>query len=301
MTGIWDESKHPRDHGRFAPSGGASTPEEAIAQAGRVAEGYKPIPGMNPKPIEVKPGEWFMPGPNANIKDTAALYMKQAGLPYTPPTDYKHVDPAQGKKIADAYEAMQHNPSDPAVKASYDALKSEIMGQWHALRDYAGLKVDWIQPGQRDPYYETPRLAEKDVSENKHWWGYPSDLGFGSGSKEEQEAIKTNPLLEKTGETIGGRQVNYNDVFRLVHDMFGHIAEGNGFRADGEDNAYRQHAAMFSAKALPALTSETRGQASWVNFGPYGAKNRVSNAPDVHYAPQKVGLMPEWTYSDVRK
>jgi hypothetical protein len=299
MTGTWDESKHPRDHGKFATSAGSA--EEAIAQARRVAEGYKPLPGMNPKPIEVRPGEWFMPGPNANIKDTAALYMKQAGLPYNPPPTYQKADPTKGGLIAQEYERMQHAPNDPAVKASYDALKREVLAQWHALRDFAGIKVDWIKPGQRDPYYETPRLAEKDVSENKHWWGYPSDLGFGGNTEAEREAARTNPLLEKTGEVIGGREVSYNDVFRLVHDMYGHIAEGNGFRADGEDNAFRQHAAMFSEAALPALTSETRGQASWVNFGPYGEYNRKSNAPDVRYAAQKTGIMPEWTWRDVRR
>ena len=61
-----------------------------------------------------------------------------------------------------------------------------------------------------------------------------------------------------------------NDLFRVVHDYFGHLKHGYGFRAAGEDNAWRAHAAMYSPEARPAMTSETRGQNSWVNYGPHG-------------------------------
>jgi hypothetical protein len=50
------------------------------------------------------------PGPNATARDAAAAYMKQAGLPYSPVTDYVTVDPARSARIADAYDAMPHAP-----------------------------------------------------------------------------------------------------------------------------------------------------------------------------------------------
>lgn len=56
--------------------------------------------------------------------------------------------------------------------------------------------------------------------------------------------------------------------------MYGHIKDGNGFTPSGEDNAWRSHYAMFSPAARPAMTTETRGQSDWVNFGPHGADNR---------------------------
>lgn len=89
-----------------------------------------------------------------------------------------------------------------------------------------------------------------------------------------------------------------NDLFRIVHDYFGHLKEGYGFRAAGEDNAWRSHASMYSDLARPAMTTETRGQNSWVNYGPHGEKNRTASAADTVYADQKVGLMPEWTMRD---
>jgi hypothetical protein len=55
---------------------------------------------------------------------------------------------------------------------------------------------------------------------------------------------------------------------------------------------------MYSDLARPAMTTETRGQNSWVNYGPHGESNRAASAADTTYAPQKVGLMPEWTMRD---
>lgn len=103
-----------------------------------------------------------------------------------------------------------------------------------------------------------------------------------------------NPLLEPTAETIDGRATVANDIFRIVHDYFGHVKEGNGFRADGEENAWRSHAAMYSDLARPAMTAETRGQNSWVNFGPYAESNKTASGADTQYAPQKTGLLPDF-------
>jgi hypothetical protein len=46
------------------------------------------------------------------------------------------------------------------------------------------------------------------------------------------------------------------------------------------------------------MTAETRGQNSWVNYGPHGENNRKASAADTTYAPQKIGLMPEWTHQE---
>jgi hypothetical protein len=87
-------------------------------------------------------------------------------------------------------------------------------------------------------------------------------------------------------------------VFRIVHDYFGHIKEGVGFREDGEENAWRSHSAMYSDKARPAMTAETRGQNSWVNFGPFAEFNKTAKGSETQYAPQKTGLLPDWVMQD---
>jgi hypothetical protein len=61
----------------------------------------------------------------------------------------------------------------------------------------------------------------------------------------------------------------WNDIFRAVHDLVGHAATGFQFGPLGEENAFRFHATVQSAAALPALAAETRLQNCWVNFGPH--------------------------------
>jgi hypothetical protein len=222
--------------------------------------------------------------------------MKSAGLPYSPPTTYAKLDKERAAKIADEFEKMKDDPTNPKVKASYEAMVKETLAQWEVIKK-TGLQVEWVKPGQKDPYALSPRLAAMDVSENNHWWGFPTDLGYGSGGS---DTSKDNPLLRPTGEVIGGRAVVANDVFRIVHDMMGHFKEGNGFRAEGEENAWRSHAAMYSDAARPAMTSETRGQNSWLNYGPHGVTNRTADAEHTIFAPQKIGLMPEWTENEGR-
>jgi hypothetical protein len=105
-------------------------------------------------------------------------------------------------------------------------------------------------------------------------------------------------MLQATGIIVDGRHLLANDVFRIVHDYFGHIKDGHGFRAEGEENAWQSHAAMYTPLARRAMTTETRGQNSWLNYGPHGETNRSASTPETIFAPQKVGLMPEWTSTE---
>jgi hypothetical protein len=236
----------------------------------------------------------YKPGPIGAIHDIAEQYMADKGLPYNPPKTYVPVDKARAERIAQAYEDMPHEPEHPAVKASYEALAKETKDQFRSLKD-SGIDFEYIKPNQENPYAATPRLAAKDVLENKHLWVYPTESGFGTETK-----IANNPLLKDSGETIGGKPATYNDLFRVVHDVFGHFKDGNGFRAAGEENAWRSHSAMYSDVARPAMTAETRGQNSWVNFGPHGEANRKASAADTVFADQKNGRLPDWVVEEGR-
>jgi hypothetical protein len=141
-----------------------------------------------------------------------------------------------------------------------------------------------------DPYPNSPREAVLDLHHNKHMYVYPTHDGYGSSDDVPQD----HPLLAQSPVQWNGQPTTYNDLFRAVHDFYGHAKEGLGFRADGEDNAWHQHHVMFSPLARRAMTAETRGQNSWVNFGPHGDHNRTATS-DTVYADQKAGIMPEWT------
>lgn len=260
----------------------------------RVKSPNKPVEGLPQKPIDIGNGEKYTPGPNQNIRNIAKSYMKSAGLPYNPPKTYKTVDPNRATKIANEYDKMKHDPNHPDVKASYKALADETMAQFHHITQH-GIKISWMKPGH-DPYEKTPHLGAVDLKKNNNLSVFKTDQGFGSSGQ--QHYLKDHPMMAKTGVHVNGHEMLVNDAFRAVHDIFGHHKEGFGFRANGEENAWRHHASMYSPLARGAMTSETRGQNSWVNYGPHGEKNRKANSSDTHYADQKVGLMPKYTQTE---
>lgn len=281
--------------GALGRSGGDRGLAEAQAAATRAAGGIEPLTAAPTGPLTVS-GKPYIAGPTKTAVKAAEDYMSESGIPYNPPQTFKKVIPERASRIAQAYDEMAHAPNDPKVKAAYDAMIDETLNQWKAIKK-TGLKVEFIKPGMKDPYEESPRLAIMDVRDNNHLWVYPTTSGFG-GSESAHVDISGNPLLRKTGEVIDGVPVRANDIFRIVHDYFGHIKYGHGFRADGEENAWRAHSAMYSPLARKAMTSETRGQNSWVNFGPYGNQNRSANAAQTQYAPQKTGLLPDWVIEE---
>jgi hypothetical protein len=230
------------------------------------------------------------PGPNPLIRKAAQDYLAKAGIPERRQSRYVKADPERGKRIADAYEAMRHAPNDPEVQAAYRAFIDETLAQYQVIKEL-GLVIEMIQPGQPNPYPEGPRQVLEDIR-NGHLWVFPTEQGFGSLSTE-----TNHPLLEKTGEKIGDYELVANDVFRIVHDVFGHAKEGFGFGPNGEENAWQAHVRMYSPLAAKAMTTETRGQNSWVNFGPYGEANRANQKATI-YADQKAGLLPEWVETE---
>ena len=222
----------------------------------------------------------------------AERYMRKAGLPYSPPTKYVSVDPAMSVSIAEEFERMQHDPQNPLVMKAYRQMMAETAAQYREIMK-TGLKVEFIKG---DDPYGNPRNAILDIVENNHFWVFSTRDGFGSN---EDFSVENNPLLEETEfRTSNGEKMLANDLFRVVHDYFGHALPGVGFRATGEENAWRSHASMYTPLARRAMTSETRGQNSYVNFGPNGEFNRTASPADTIYADQKVGLMPEWVSTD---
>ncbi|NDQ57359.1 MAG: hypothetical protein GZ088_09840 [Acidipila sp.] len=138
------------------------------------------------------------------------------------------------------------------------ALANETEAQFSVL------PVEIIPVGSEDyPYKTSPEMMD-DVMHNGR-------LAVFTGGDD-------HPLFS--------REQNFK--FRAVHDFFGHAQYGYAFGPRGEENAWIEHSKMFSPLARKAMTTETRGQNSYVNFGPF-SHLPVMQRP---YADQKVFVLP---------
>ena len=248
-------------------------------------------------------------GPDPSIVNVAKRYAASRGIEFKRQAEYADVDPERAVRIADAYQTMVHDPQNPAVADAYEQLIEQTTAQYQMLVD-AGYQFYFFDP-ENDPYadqpggFGNPYNAVRDLRANKRMAVFPSESGFGSGATDID--VSNNPLLADTGlqwafGTPDGtlKRVTANDLFRAVHDAMGHSIEGAGFRARGEENAWQAHVRLFTGSAVGAMTSETRGQNSWLNFGPFGEKNKAAKVEDTTFADQKVGLMPSFTWEDGR-
>jgi len=264
----------------------------SILPDGKTIGKFDPLPGA-PK-IE------GITGPDPNLVEVAESYAKKFGIPYGRQSEYVQVNEALAKRLADAYEKMEHKPNDPKVKEAYENLIKQTKDQYDALIE-AGYEFSFFDSNS-DPYKGNPSDAMRDLRKNKKMAVYGTYDGYGTEGIT-GAAVDNNPMLAPTGlkwpdQDGVMRDVVANDLFRAVHDAFGHGLEGASFRARGEENAWQAHARLFTGSAVAAITSETRGQNSWLNFGPYGEKNRTAKIEETVFAEQKIGLLPEWAWTE---
>jgi Large polyvalent protein associated domain 38/ADP-Ribosyltransferase in polyvalent proteins len=281
------------------PSAGGEQPKYSIGERGRLEEDRRLAP------LEDAPSVEGFHGPDPRLVGVAEKYAAEKGIELKRQARYVDVDEDRARRIAEEYDRMDHAPQDPQVKAAYKDLIKQTTDQYRALEN-AGYKFWFIDTSKPDnlTYLSSPWNAMRDIRANKEMGIYPTNEGFGNETDFSPEA---NPLLSKTNIKwpVGGPNgplapVLANDLFRAVHDAFGHGLEGAGFRARGEENAWQAHAKLFTGPALGALTSETRGQNSWLNYGPSGENNQTAKVEDTVFADQKTGLMPEWTWKEGR-
>ncbi|WP_432828544.1 hypothetical protein [Dactylosporangium sp. CA-092794] len=153
------------------------------------------------------------------------------------------LDPVLGTAIADAYMAAPGR--DERAFAAYAALSAETVRQYHFLIgrvEFGGLGVT-VQVVDTDPYPDAEALVE-DVSTRRL-------RVFASAASH-----NPHPYLSD-GE---------NDMFRAVHDAFGHAASGRGFDPHGEEAAWLKQRTMYSPLARRALATELRGQSCALVF-----------------------------------
>lgn len=201
-------------------------------------------------------------GPNRNpdVARVASMYRTRSGIRGAELPGVREVDPRAAKLMARTYESLQSNPNDPQVRAAYKALVREVDAQYKSIED-AGYHIEFVD---KDPYKNSSEMMA-DLRDNRRLRVFRTGEGG-------------HPILSNAE----------NERFRAVHDFFGHAVQGNQFGPKGEEAAYRAHSAMFSPEAARAMATETRGQNSWVNFGPR-SHLPVTERP---YATQKAALWP---------
>ena len=215
--------------------------------------------------------------PNEAVRKVADDYNAQSGQGPIEHGHYVPLNESLAQRIAKAYDALPEVSRSPETIKAYEALAKEVGDQWDFAVKNLGITFEpWVKEGQ--PYANSREMAA-DVRNNKH-------LYFFQGGD-------PHPFLGKVDPKTG---FNSNDKLRAVHDLYGHAAEDYQFGPRGEENAWIKHSQMFSPEAQRALSTETRGPNSWVNFGTQNYENGVNKnipAKDRPFAAQKMALLPK--------
>lgn len=256
------------------------------------------LKGM-PETFKLPGGERVQSDPIPGVMAAHRDYMRRAGIDADMPQSFPAFDKERAARIAQAYDSAPHAPNDPGMQRAYRALADEVLGQYDALTRQ-GLRFKFMKPdgkgGFIDPYAASPSMGYKSLRDKGELEIFPTEGGFGSSAIPD---LELNPMLAPSGRNFGGKPATVNDVFRAVHDAYGHFGTGNSFfRAPGEERAWVAHSSMFSPQARKALTAETRGQNSWVNYGPHGEANRTASGAQTVFAPQKTAPMPDWSVTE---
>lgn len=207
------------------------------------AQGRSPLevarsltPSYNPK-LKVSESSLAKQGPIGKTYDAAAV-----GSPeYT-----KAVFAAYQKSMPSAVAGNQITSYAQLVRASYESLAKEVKREYEAIS-----KEITIEYHSGEHNYASSDAMREDAEKNHHLWVY-------EGGERHEFLGDTDPTTGRT----------YNEMFRAIHDYFGHVVTGASFGPKGEEQAWASHVQMMPQLAKIAMTSETRGQNSFVNYSP---------------------------------
>ena len=177
-----------------------------------------------------------------------------------------------GKKFPQLIESTGVKNYDQLLEAAYLQLAKETQDQFYSLP----VSLSYHRTGEGS--YSSSKEMLKDVYGNKHLYVYQ-----GGDPHDFLNAVDPQTKL------------NTNEMFRAVHDFYGHAVHGNQFGAKGEEIAYGAHSQMFSPLARIAMASETRGQNSFVNYTPINAelKARINKLNGIRYEANRSGKLDD--------
>jgi hypothetical protein len=245
-------------------------------------------------------------GDTALAKSFADTYRSQNGVEGSRLMTLLPVDPSYMARVADAQQRAVHAPGDAAVAKAYRALIDETKAMYRALGDLEVMA--WQGAGAP---YASPAEMLGDIADGRLKLRLSDDM-FGPGADN-----PGHPLNAASGlKTAEGLPLTNNDLFRVVHDVFGHGQSGFRDDARGAYNAYHEHARLLSPEARRALATETLAQRSWQDFGQH-LRRRDGTVPretDIDYLPpnqkefaeqkafllddEVVGADPGWALAD---
>lgn len=275
---------------RYAGASPEQRTERMAAPVLRDTGGYIPWTGDTPN-------RGGRRGGSGDIRRIADLYRQLAGVePATGPIPEVSPNPQIDVQVGMAYDAMAHAPADPATAVAYQAFKDETLRQYATLVS-AGYTFEFATP---ETEYKSSEEAFADMIGNKRILIFPTIPQAGFGAAGMQSPAGDYPLMEPVPNTT----FTYNDIFRGVHDLFGHAQAGNDFSHAGEIMAWLEHGRMYSPLAQRAMDTETFGQECWFSsrpaqLTPEGEFTRppfeeaTQGLPDyTTFAEQKAGLLP---------
>lgn len=154
---------------------------------------------------------------------------------------------------------------------AYRAFEMELERQYLFLLQM-GIGFEFTEDDPVDPetgklsYAYVKRLFESD----------PSKLPVFTGGE-------AHPILGEQSSF----DVSYNNIFRAVHDVLGHLASGGTFSQRGEIRAYYSHLQLFSPLAQKALFTETMGQVCfWKYYGEFAPQKCFLFRPEYMSPPR---------------
>lgn len=176
------------------------------------------------------------------------------------------VDEGFGREVAVLYERAVHFESDPNLLERYEIVKLHNRMLYDEVTA-AGVAVrPWTRDGQ--PYRDSRDLRDRVVRTGVlevflTARGHGPLTGDPGGGR--------HPLRGPSGVRVDGTDLQHNDLFRAVHDLFGHVMFGHSFGPAGELLAARCQMQLYPRAAWPVVFAEQVGQVCWFYYGPHRA------------------------------
>ncbi|WP_203236868.1 crotonobetainyl-CoA--carnitine CoA-transferase [Nocardia panacis] len=185
-------------------------------------------------------------------------------------------NPEFARRVADYFETAPYTVRDRRLAVRYTRFKAENLRQFRTVVA-AGIAVrPWLESGQ--PYRDSTHLRAA-VRADSELFVHLTSVAHGPGP-----GLIGHPMVEPSGIVVDGIELRHNDLFRAVHDLFGHVLSDSGFGPRGEFRAAFAHLGMYSAAVHPVVFTEQVAQICWYFFGPRAHERR--------YPPQKVFEFP---------
>ena len=188
------------------------------------------------------------------VKQSAIGRTHQLAVDGSP--EYKSaVFDAYAQQMPEVLEQAGAKNYDDLLEKAYRQLAKETDAQFQALP----FNFSYHRAGEGN--YNSSKEMAADVHGNKHLYVF--------------QGGDPHDFLNRIDQASG---LNENEKFRAVHDLLGHAIYGNQFGPKGEETAWAIHKQMYSPLAQMAMTAETRGQNSMVNYSPLNANLKAEIA-----------------------